>query len=83
MKCKTCGYEQHYCGSCDSDIYLDEGYCNENCFRNSTEYKEEKEKFLVFWITLTEEQRRYILDEDRYVLMYSDMYEYEVDKWIN
>jgi hypothetical protein len=39
MKCKTCGDEYHYCGSCGMDGYSEMGYCSDECIGSSYSVK--------------------------------------------
>lgn len=40
MICKYCGKKNHYCGGCDYDEYMSNGYCNKTCQQSDKPYKE-------------------------------------------
>jgi hypothetical protein len=57
MKCKECNTTLHYCGSCDFDEHLEEGYCSFTCYSKSDEWKIFTEKLKSFHQSLTHEQK--------------------------
>lgn len=57
MKCKICNREFHYCTSCDYDKYLLEGYCSQECYQNSEEWKTFAPKAQEFYDSLSESQK--------------------------
>ena len=61
MICKTCGKSQHHCSSCGYDEYLDNGYCDRQCFENSDFYKQEKATFNALLDRMSEDSRRCVL----------------------
>lgn len=55
MKCKYCGTESHYCGSCEFDLYMEIGYCDDDCVSaqlNQWDTNNEETKLLNFLIYL-------------------------------
>lgn len=56
MKCKTCGKEIRY-ASCAEDEFVFAGYCNEECFRRSLEWKEFTKNIKFFYHSLNEDQK--------------------------
>ena len=61
MKCKKCGKVFHYCTSCDCIPSCSQGFCSDECWEESNEYKNEKEKFLKFYKSLNSEQKEYFI----------------------
>jgi hypothetical protein len=57
MKCKHCQKEFHYCSSCDYDRYNYEGYCNQECYEQSEEWKTFALKAKKFYDSLSFEQK--------------------------
>jgi hypothetical protein len=80
MECKHCGFDFHYCGSCDSEYHLDEGYCSVKCWNSSKEYNEMKDNFLKFYNSLDNVQQNYFINEENPINNCS--YEWELEKWI-
>lgn len=58
MLCKQCNREFHYCCSCDAIPSCNQGFCSDECWENSDEYKNEKEKFIKFYESLNSEQKK-------------------------
>jgi len=56
MKCKACGKKVHYCSSCVTDRMFDKGFCSENCYKESEEYKETRKEFEQFYLKITQDQ---------------------------
>lgn len=48
MTCKKCGKKFHYCGSCDSELCMSNGYCSDKCFESGQELREIKELIYNF-----------------------------------
>ena len=80
MKCKTCGKECHYCTSCESDIWLYEGYCNQDCYMNSKEFKETNKKFQLFKSLISEEAMNHFWAMWDFGIFDEGPFSYSIDK---
>jgi len=79
--CKTCTKPFRITG--EIDYYIDDillrGYCSEECFKKSGEYKKEKEDFLKFYKSLNTEQQEYLVDR---LSLYSGWWDLQKDFWL-
>lgn len=62
MICRHCNEKSHYCSSCGSEGYLDEGYCSITCFEKSVITIEKKKSFLSVYNQITEEQKKILYE---------------------
>jgi len=62
MICELCGRKFHYCSSCGFVCYgMDEGYCSDECWRKSDEYKEAFGNFKNFIKNMDKEELTFLL----------------------
>lgn len=54
MKCKKCKKVIHYCGS---DRYMSNGYCSQECYELTDEYKELSKRLEDFYNSLSKDQK--------------------------
>jgi hypothetical protein len=80
-KCKKCGKEFHACPSCGLTYSYEYSYCNEWCWEDSEEFKNNKQDFEDFYNTLSLEQRSIFGRLANNVFGDSD-YEYKIENWI-
>lgn len=57
MKCKTCAKDFHYCSSCDYDRYNSDGYCSQDCYMESEEWRVYSRNIQDFYDSLSKDQQ--------------------------
>ena len=62
MKCKKCNYNFHYCTNCDYDNYNSKGYCSEQSWKESDEFKLVMKLFLELVGLIPTNKGLYLLD---------------------
>lgn len=60
MQCKSCLQDLHYCGSCDYDFFLSNGYCSLECFKRSKEYANNIGIIRELWSSLDSNQQKFV-----------------------
>ena len=80
-KCPICKKKFHACTSCGLERNWMYEYCDDDCWRKSKEYKNNKADFMVWWESLDQTQKGLFKVMFKEFLWDGD-YDSEINKWV-